>query len=114
MAFPDHASYPRGIIMRMIRGLSRPWTAAAVTLLVAAAGTIAVNAYAAAGNPNWGQALPGHALALRPSECPGFGGSFINAGPPVPPDSPSENRSLGRLITEPGCVQAIREGRTHI
>ncbi len=31
----------------------------------------------------------------------------------MPADSPSETRSLGRLITEPGCVQAIREGRTH-
>ncbi|GAA3750409.1 hypothetical protein GCM10022225_38340 [Plantactinospora mayteni] len=55
----------------------------------------------------------GRAGGFSPSECPGFGGAFINVGPPVPADSPSETRSLGRLITEPGCVQAIREGRTH-
>nr|MDT0657725.1 cellulose-binding domain-containing protein [Micromonospora sp. DSM 115978] len=55
----------------------------------------------------------GRAGGFSPSECPGFGGQFITVGPAVPPDSPSENRSLGRLITEPGCVQAIREGRTH-
>ncbi|MEE6307832.1 cellulose-binding domain-containing protein [Plantactinospora veratri] len=50
---------------------------------------------------------------FSPSECPGFGGAFINVAPAVPADSPSDTRSLGRLITEPGCVQAIREGRTH-
>ncbi|WBB89891.1 cellulose-binding domain-containing protein [Verrucosispora sp. WMMC514] len=50
---------------------------------------------------------------FSPSECPGFGGQFINVAPAVPADSPSDTRSLGRLITEPGCVQAIREGRTH-
>ncbi|MEV4629284.1 cellulose-binding domain-containing protein [Micromonospora sp. NPDC049523] len=55
----------------------------------------------------------GRAGGFSPSECPGFGGQFINVGPAVPADSPSETRSLGRLITEPGCVQAIREGRTH-
>lgn len=55
----------------------------------------------------------GRAGGFSPSECPGFGGSFINVGPPVPADSPSETRSPGRLITEPGCIQAIREGRTH-
>ncbi|MEQ4300275.1 cellulose binding domain-containing protein [Plantactinospora sp. B6F1] len=55
----------------------------------------------------------GRAGGFSPSECPGFGGAFINVGPPVPADSPSETRSLGRLITEPGCIQAIREGRTH-
>ncbi|GGO14025.1 cellulose-binding domain-containing protein [Micromonospora parathelypteridis] len=55
----------------------------------------------------------GRAGGFSPSECPGFGGQFINVAPPVPADSPSETRSLGRLITEPGCVQAIREGRTH-
>ncbi|MDG4794952.1 cellulose-binding domain-containing protein [Micromonospora sp. WMMD1082] len=55
----------------------------------------------------------GRAGGFSPSECPGFGGQFINVGPAVPADSPSESRSLGRLITEPGCVQAIREGRTH-
>lgn len=55
----------------------------------------------------------GRAGGFSPSECPGFGGQFINVASPVPADSPSETRSLGRLITEPGCVQAIREGRTH-
>lgn len=55
----------------------------------------------------------GRAGGFSPSECPGFGGQFINVGPAVPADSPSETRSLGRLITEPGCIQAIREGRTH-
>ncbi|MEE6262926.1 cellulose-binding domain-containing protein [Plantactinospora sonchi] len=55
----------------------------------------------------------GRAGGFSPSECPGFGGQFINVTPPVPADSPSDTRSLGRLITEPGCVQAIREGRTH-
>ncbi|ROT32657.1 cellulose-binding domain-containing protein [Micromonospora sp. HM5-17] len=55
----------------------------------------------------------GRAGGFSPSECPGFGGQFITVGPPVPADSPSETRSLGRLITEPGCIQAIREGRTH-
>ncbi|MEO3821815.1 cellulose-binding domain-containing protein [Plantactinospora sp. B24E8] len=55
----------------------------------------------------------GRAGGFSPSECPGFGGAFINVQPAVPADSPSDTRSLGRLITEPGCVQAIREGRTH-
>ncbi|AVT38274.1 hypothetical protein C6W10_19570 [Plantactinospora sp. BB1] len=55
----------------------------------------------------------GRAGGFSPSECPGFGGAFINVAPAVPADSPSDTRSLGRLITEPGCVQAIREGRTH-
>jgi Cellulose binding domain len=55
----------------------------------------------------------GRAGGFSPSECPGFGGQFINVKPAVPADSPSDTRSLGRLITEPGCVQAIREGRTH-
>ncbi|WP_405093779.1 cellulose-binding domain-containing protein [Micromonospora sp. NBC_01392] len=55
----------------------------------------------------------GRAGGFSPSECPGFGGPFINVGPATPADSPSETRSPGRLITEPGCVQAIREGRTH-
>jgi hypothetical protein len=50
---------------------------------------------------------------FSPSECPGFGGSFINVGPAVPADSPSDTTSLGRLITEPGCIQAIRDGKTH-
>lgn len=50
---------------------------------------------------------------FSPSECPGFGGAFINVGTAVPADSPSDTTSLGRLITEPGCIQAIREGRTH-
>jgi hypothetical protein len=56
----------------------------------------------------------GRAGGFSPSECPGFGGQFINVKPAVPADSPSDTRSLGRLITEPGCVQAIREGRTHL
>lgn len=55
----------------------------------------------------------GRAGGFSPSECPGFGRPFIEVGPATPADSPSETRSLGRLITEPGCVQAIREGRTH-
>ncbi|MGI5213767.1 hypothetical protein [Plantactinospora sp. CA-290183] len=55
----------------------------------------------------------GRAGGFSPSECPGFGGQFITVAPPVPADSPSDTRSLGRLITEPGCIQAIREGRTH-
>jgi hypothetical protein len=55
----------------------------------------------------------GRAGGFSPSECPGFGRPFINVKPAVPADSPSDTRSLGRLITEPGCVQAIREGRTH-
>ncbi|MFC0529817.1 cellulose-binding domain-containing protein [Phytohabitans kaempferiae] len=55
----------------------------------------------------------GRAGGFSPSECPGFGGQFINVQSAVPADSPSDTRSLGRLITEPGCVQAIREGRTH-
>lgn len=50
---------------------------------------------------------------FSPSECPGFGRPFINVAPPVPADSPSDTRSLGRLIAETGCIQAIREGRTH-
>jgi hypothetical protein len=55
----------------------------------------------------------GRAGGFSPSECPAFGLPFINVAPPVPADSPSETRSLGRLIAEAGCVQAIREGRTH-
>ena len=55
----------------------------------------------------------GRAGGFSPSECPGFGGQFINVQPAVPADSPSDTRSLGRLITEPGCIQAIRDGRTH-
>jgi hypothetical protein len=50
---------------------------------------------------------------FSPSECPGFGGAFINVGTPVPADSPSDTRSLGRLISETGCVEAIRQGKTH-
>jgi len=50
---------------------------------------------------------------FSPSECPGFGRPFINVAPPVPADSPSDTRSLGRLIAETGCIDAIREGRTH-
>lgn len=50
---------------------------------------------------------------FSPSECPGFGRPFINVKPAVPADSPSDTRSLGRLISETQCIQAIREGRTH-
>ncbi|WP_148083367.1 hypothetical protein [Micromonospora sp. Llam0] len=50
---------------------------------------------------------------FSPSECPGFGRPFINVAPPVPADSPSDTRLLGRLIAETGCIDAIREGRTH-
>src|SRR5690606_34193933 len=49
------------------------------------------------------------------TDCPGpgLGAEFINVGPAVPGDSPSDNRSLGRLITDQRCVQAIKEGKTH-
>ncbi|GGP57578.1 hypothetical protein [Saccharothrix coeruleofusca] len=49
------------------------------------------------------------------TDCPGpnLGGKFTSVGQAVPPDSPSDTRSLGRLITDPSCVQAIREGKTH-
>ncbi|MCC3655193.1 hypothetical protein LIX60_27800 [Streptomyces sp. S07_1.15] len=49
------------------------------------------------------------------TDCPGpgLGMGFRNVGPAVPGDSPSDNRSLGRLITDASCVQAIREGKTH-
>lgn len=47
---------------------------------------------------------------FSPSECPGFGGAFINVAPPVPADSPSDTRSPGRLIAETSCVDAIRRG----
>jgi hypothetical protein len=48
------------------------------------------------------------------TDCPGpFGSRFTNVGQAVPADSPSDTRSLGRLITGADCVQAIREGRTH-
>ena len=50
---------------------------------------------------------------FSPSECPGFGRPFIQVGPPVPADSPSDTRSPGRLIAETSCIDAIREGRTH-
>ncbi|WP_213452401.1 cellulose-binding domain-containing protein [Rhizomonospora bruguierae] len=49
------------------------------------------------------------------TDCPGpnLGGQFTNVGPAVPADSPSDTRSLGRLITDQNCVQAIRDGKTH-
>lgn len=48
------------------------------------------------------------------TDCPGpFNNKFTNVGAAVPADSPSDTRSLGRLITDASCVQAIREGRTH-
>ncbi|MFV2107660.1 cellulose-binding domain-containing protein [Micromonospora sp. LOL_015] len=50
---------------------------------------------------------------FSPSECPGFGRPLIDVAPPVPADSPSDTRSLSRLIAENGCIDAIREGRTH-
>jgi hypothetical protein len=56
----------------------------------------------------------GQAGGIFPSECPGFGLPFINVGPPVPADSPSENVSPGRLIAESGCIEAIRRGDTHL
>lgn len=55
----------------------------------------------------------GRAGGFSPSECPGFGGRFIQVAPPVPADSPSETRSPGRLIAETSCIDAIRAGRTH-
>jgi hypothetical protein len=55
----------------------------------------------------------GRAGGFSPSECPGFGRPFINVAPPVPADSPSETVSLGRLIAESSCVDAIRRGDTH-
>ncbi|MFT7836806.1 cellulose-binding domain-containing protein [Saccharothrix sp. BKS2] len=49
------------------------------------------------------------------TDCPGpnFTGRFTSVGQAVPADSPSDTRSLGRLITAADCVQAIREGKTH-
>ena len=48
------------------------------------------------------------------TDCPGpFNNKVTNVGPAVPADSPSDTRSLGRLITDASCVQAIREGKTH-
>ncbi|MGP4111850.1 hypothetical protein ACTWP5_13150 [Streptomyces sp. 4N509B] len=48
------------------------------------------------------------------TDCPGpFGSKFTNVGPAVPADSPSDTRTLGRLITDAACVQAIRDGLTH-
>jgi len=49
------------------------------------------------------------------TDCPGpgFGERFTNVGTATPPDSPSDTRSIGRLITDPSCVQAIRDGLTH-
>ncbi|GAB3652849.1 hypothetical protein GCM10028833_25470 [Glycomyces tarimensis] len=55
----------------------------------------------------------GEAGGFSPSECPGFGGQRIEVGTPVPADSPSEYQSLGRLIAESGCIDAIRRGDTH-
>jgi hypothetical protein len=70
-----------------------------------------------------GQTAEARFTALIPSgrpggfgatDCPGpFGSRFTEVGPAVPDDSPSDTRSLGRLITDPGCVQAIRDGLTH-
>ncbi|WP_255950296.1 hypothetical protein [Streptomyces odontomachi] len=52
---------------------------------------------------------------FRSTDCPGpnFGERFTNVGPAVPGDSPSDTRSLGRLITSADCIQAIRDGKTH-
>lgn len=49
------------------------------------------------------------------TDCPGpgLGTGFTEVGPAVPPDAPADTRSLGRLITDRGCVQAIRDGLTH-
>ncbi|WP_169732008.1 cellulose-binding domain-containing protein [Glycomyces arizonensis] len=55
----------------------------------------------------------GVAGGFSPSECPGFGGRFIDVGTPAPADSPSEYVTPGRLIAESSCVDAIRRGETH-
>lgn len=49
------------------------------------------------------------------TDCPGpgLGARFTMVGPAVPANSPSDTRSLGRLLTDTSCVQAIREGKTH-
>ncbi|WP_143671215.1 hypothetical protein [Streptomyces sp. Ru87] len=49
------------------------------------------------------------------TDCPGpgLGQGFKEVGPAVPADSPSDTKSLGRLLTDSGCVQAIKEGKTH-
>jgi len=71
-----------------------------------------------------GQVAEARFTALIPSgrpggfgstDCPGpgLGTGFRQVGPAVPADSPSDTKSLGRLITDASCVQAIREGRTH-
>ena len=49
------------------------------------------------------------------TDCPGpnLGGAFKQVGSAVPADSPSDTRSLGRLITDEACVTAIQQGKTH-
>jgi len=48
------------------------------------------------------------------TDCPGpFGSRFTQVGPATPADSPADTRTLGRLITDERCVQAIRDGLTH-
>ncbi|MEE1938964.1 hypothetical protein V1L54_05970 [Streptomyces sp. TRM 70361] len=49
------------------------------------------------------------------TDCPGpfLGAGFRQVGTAEPADSPSDTKSLGRLITDASCVQAIREGKTH-
>jgi hypothetical protein len=49
------------------------------------------------------------------TDCPGpnLGQRFTQVGPAVPASSPSDTRSLGRLLTDASCVQAIRDGKTH-
>jgi len=49
------------------------------------------------------------------TDCPGpnLGSRFTSVGTAVPADSPSDTRSLGRLLTASDCVQAIRDGKTH-
>lgn len=55
----------------------------------------------------------GVAGGFNPSECPGFGLPRVEVGQAVPADSPSEYQTLGRLISNEACVDAIRRGDTH-
>jgi hypothetical protein len=49
------------------------------------------------------------------TDCPGpnFAAQHTHVGDAVPANSPSDTKSLGRLITDQNCVTAIREGKTH-
>ncbi|WP_309133949.1 cellulose binding domain-containing protein [Cellulomonas sp.] len=45
------------------------------------------------------------------TDCPGpLGGTFTQVGTATPADSPSDTRSLGRLLTDASCVDAILGG----